>query len=113
MPAGQLNKKIWKNRVLFWYYWRKESDPELDPDLLARGIDRGIRVRIRISTNMSRIPNTAFNYNLLISYWSPLRDGRAGHYLADNGELSPVCRGDKAGIPHKHAQQGAQHLQIR
>ncbi len=35
---------------------RKESDPELDPDPLVRGMGPGIRTRIH--TKMSRIPNT-------------------------------------------------------
>jgi hypothetical protein len=33
------------------------SDPEMDPDPIARGKDPGIRIR----TKMSRIPNTATN----------------------------------------------------
>jgi hypothetical protein len=43
-------------------HWRKESDPEWDPDLdpLTRGTDRGIRIRIK----MSRIPNTDSNFKL-------------------------------------------------
>ncbi len=42
--------------AIFFYIFKvieeKESDPELEPDPLARGTDQGIRI-------MPRIPNTA------------------------------------------------------
>jgi hypothetical protein len=44
-------------------HFRKESDPEWDPDPdpLTRGTDRGIRIRIK----MSGIPNTDSNFKLI------------------------------------------------
>jgi hypothetical protein len=56
--ASYKKKNMKKNIFSLHSYnqWRKESDPELDPDQdpLVRGTDPGIRIR----TKMSRIPNT-------------------------------------------------------
>jgi len=56
-----MRKKL-KIKIIFLHpqsHWRRESDPELDPepDPFVRGTDPGIRIR----TKMSRISNTARN----------------------------------------------------
>ncbi len=49
---------------------RKESDPELDPDPDSNPdpLVRGTDPRIRISTKISRIPNTDNKYNYAYEY---------------------------------------------
>ncbi len=56
--CGQVIRTNMKKFFLYPYnQWRKESDPESDPDpdSLVRGTDLGIRIRIK----MSWIPNTS------------------------------------------------------
>ncbi len=57
--AGKLLEKIGKKNIFLHPYshWRKESNPEFDPepDLLVRGTDP--RIRNQIHTRMLRIPN--------------------------------------------------------
>ncbi len=47
--------------IFCWHlegHWRKEQDQHPDPDMLVKGTDPRIRVRIRIRTKISRIRNT-------------------------------------------------------
>ncbi len=63
MPVGKLViRKNIKNKQIFFASLkspRKELYPELDPDLLVRGTDP--QIQIRICTKMSRIPNNDAN----------------------------------------------------
>jgi hypothetical protein len=66
----------------------------LDPDLLVRGTDPGIQIRIR--TKMSRIPNTVENVHLLCILFSvqlcillPVKTGQV-HDTLGVGEAGEV-----------------------
>jgi hypothetical protein len=58
MSAGKLKEKTMKKEFfgIFKSHLRIETDPELDPD--PDPLVRDPRIRIRIRTIMSRIPNT-------------------------------------------------------
>ncbi len=62
---ASFKKKIWRKKIFLHPYsqWRKESDPELDPDPIVRGTETGIRIR----TELSRNPNTAAPDNYIRS----------------------------------------------
>ncbi len=81
-------------------HWRKESDPELYPDPLVRGLD----TRIRIRTKMSRIPNTG----LFSTSHFPIQQVLYGKhkpcyfFLQPGREEKVDCWADPAALP-RHA----------
>jgi hypothetical protein len=67
--------KINKQKLFVVGQWRKEQNPELDPDPLVRDTEPRILIqvhtkmtRIRIHTKMSRIRNTGSSF--LMTYFS-------------------------------------------
>jgi hypothetical protein len=63
VPLGKLLEKKYNKKIIFWHpnlkSLKKGVGSGAVPDLLVRGTDPGIR--IRILTKMSQIPNTEKN----------------------------------------------------
>ncbi len=81
---NKLEKILFFVGVLKVRDWRKEQDPNPEPDPLVRGTNP----RIRIRTKMSQIQNTAFNYYIRSYTPASLRWLTQSHKLILRGRAS-------------------------
>ncbi len=97
--AASYKKKIWKKYFFASLkFWRKESDPELDPDLdaLVRGTDPDPHQNVRDPQHCFKLEqnhHTSKTYSIhIISLLIKKALGNLIEYCITNGKLAWSCR---------------------
>ncbi len=94
-----------------WSHWRKESDPELDPNPLVRGTDLEIRIRTKCHGYPTLVKNKLSNNNLHMSGMAEndlQKNLKPGYrYVGYRNKISLCLKWKRWGLPGSRGKRGA------